>query len=711
MSSTSPDSVSYPAVGYGLVGYTDGGSGFANYLTLDGAAAGSTVTVQARGLDADIDLTLAAKGAGLIRWAGGLSIGGNVFGNSATALPRVKSSWTLAGGYTGSGTNGIHLHELLLNTGNYSVGTAGTLINTYIGSAVSGSLATGDHVALQAEVAQTAATPNLGEYLVAAVLQATANSNAGGTAITTNGSVFGANVIAQIKTGATYFNSVIGAEVDIVAKEAVLDKIGLALVPWVGDTTSGSRTDALLVFGRNVSSSVGMDYGAVFGSPLGWWPIKSTGTLIGAPYTENASLPPGPSRAAAWGVDFSPVAFSGGFLKGPGFQVDGSGNTTTGSALANYLTLSGAASLSYPTISASGSDADIDVLLSGKGTGRANSAKLYVGASGARSVVNTAQTVYIRNSTSYTTTPTAGFQVAGNFSGTITSGTGDYNLIAIDNDNVDPTTGSGPKGTTGFRVGHSLTGGKGGRVAFSAGLFITGAFTADATGAGSFQTAGGFRATASASAGGTAGFGNGRGNLFGINPIVELNSGAGLYWQQIAGGEITLKVATGTGVNYKVGWQVVQAIGDTVAGGSGYDIGYNLSNQTGGTAAIGWDVGYAFGCPWGWWPMKATGTMIGTGGPGFAGGPAYAAAYGIDFSAVTFSSGFLKSTGFLVDGSGNTTVASAILGTSGPEILTGSGVPASTKPKGSLYLRTGGAVGSTLYVSQGGGTWNAVAGV
>lgn len=51
------------------------------------------------------------------------------------------------------------------------------------------------------------------------------------------------------------------------------------------------------------------------------------------------------------------------------------------------------------------------------------------------------------------------------------------------------------------------------------------------------------------------------------------------------------------------------------------------------------------------------------------------------------------------------------MGTGGPSFTTGAGVPAATQPKGSIYLRTGGAVGSTLYVSQGGGTWNAVAGV
>lgn len=347
MSSTSPDSVSYPAVGYGLVGYTDGGSGFANYLTLDGAAAGSAVTVQARGLDADIDLTLAAKGAGLIRWAGGLSIGGNVFGNSATALPRVESSWTLAGGYTGSGTNGIHLHELLLNTGNYSVGTAGTLINTYIGSAVSGSLATGDHVALQAQIDQTSATVNLGEYIVAGVLQATANSNAGGTAGTENGTVMGANIIAQIKAGATHFSSVCGLEVDIKIQEPVLDKLGLLVVPWVGDSVSGSRSDALIAMGRNVSGGVGMDYGIVFSTPLGWWPIKTTGTLIGAPYSENASLPPGPAKQAAYGIDFSPVTFSTGFLKSTGFLVDGSGRMNV-TAWGNYANDAAAAAGGVP---------------------------------------------------------------------------------------------------------------------------------------------------------------------------------------------------------------------------------------------------------------------------------------------------------------------------------------------------------------------------
>jgi hypothetical protein len=48
---------------------------------------------------------------------------------------------------------------------------------------------------------------------------------------------------------------------------------------------------------------------------------------------------------------------------------------------------------------------------------------------------------------------------------------------------------------------------------------------------------------------------------------------------------------------------------------------------------------------------------------------------------------------------------------SGPTWTTGTAAPSSTQPVGSLYSRVGGAVGATLYVSRGGGTWAAVAGV
>jgi hypothetical protein len=54
-------------------------------------------------------------------------------------------------------------------------------------------------------------------------------------------------------------------------------------------------------------------------------------------------------------------------------------------------------------------------------------------------------------------------------------------------------------------------------------------------------------------------------------------------------------------------------------------------------------------------------------------------------------------------------ISTGVLG--GPAWSSGTGAPAATAQIGSLYSRVDGAVGSTLYVSRGGGTWAAVAGV
>lgn len=399
-------------------------------------------------------------------------------------------------------------------------------------------------------------------------------------------------------------------------------------------------------------------------------------------------------------------------------RAKGSGGLFLGDNLANYATFTGAASggtfdASAPILTAAGTDTHIDLKALGKGTnGRLHSRKLYVGHASARAFVADETIADFRASIAYGATMRQAFRFGVGASGTVTGGDSEINLLAVDGESIDCTGTSGGS-ITGWRFAHQINAGaKGGRVGFSAGLFINNAFTSGTSGAGTFQTAAGFRAQASVSAGGSAGFGNQRGWLFGINPIVELKTGAGLYWNGITGGEITLASETGTQVNYKVGFQVVQGNNDAAVGASGVDAGYLLTNGSGASVAAGWDVGYCFGAPWGWWPMKSTGTMIGT-GSSLAGGPSYAAAWGVDFSAVTFSSGFLKSNGFEVDSIGRTTGAAFILGSGGPRIVPGTGAPSAllVLTKGSLYLRTDGAVGSTIYVSQGGGTWNAIAGV
>jgi hypothetical protein len=55
--------------------------------------------------------------------------------------------------------------------------------------------------------------------------------------------------------------------------------------------------------------------------------------------------------------------------------------------------------------------------------------------------------------------------------------------------------------------------------------------------------------------------------------------------------------------------------------------------------------------------------------------------------------------------------ANIAIGSSGPTIRSGTGAATGTQPKGSIWMRTDGAAGSTLYVTQGGGVWAPVAGV
>jgi hypothetical protein len=87
---------------------------------------------------------------------------------------------------------------------------------------------------------------------------------------------------------------------------------------------------------------------------------------------------------------------------------------------------------------------------------------------------------------------------------------------------------------------------------------------------------------------------------------------------------------------------------------------------------------------------------------------------------VTFQSGVQIVTGAsTIDNAiiGNSTPAAAsvtqlnLTTSAGANIRSGTGAASGTQPKGSLWMRTDGGVGTTMYVSQGGGTWNPVSGV
>jgi hypothetical protein len=154
------------------------------------------------------------------------------------------------------------------------------------------------------------------------------------------------------------------------------------------------------------------------------------------------------------------------------------------------------------------------------------------------------------------------------------------------------------------------------------------------------------------------------------------------------------------GVGYQVGNHVTSGSLLTLLG---CNTGRFLT--TGGTSTF---IGNGVG------PTAVTGInniLIGsgaaTGGPSQVDVAAAATSHTINIGNVLQATGTNVTTTALVSVSGPL----AVNGQAGPQWSSGTGVPAFTAPRGSMFSRTDGTVGATLYVSQGAGTWNAVAAV
>ena len=251
---------------------------------------------------------------------------------------------------------------------------------------------------------------------------------------------------------------------------------------------------------------------------------------------------------------------------------------------------------------------------------------------------------------------------SGNISGTISSG--GFSFLSSElNDSVNA---AGIGGIQGHYIEHYVSGAstvQGGRTALQVGLTMATGTNNKGNFGSTYYNGFAVSAQASGNDGGTSG--TAFGNLFAANPIVTLNSGA-TYWAVVQNTEFDIEVKSGASVAYKYGISIVLTANDAVAASAG-DGAILIGRQSGGSSP-GFTKGLIFGGSLGWWPIASSGTLI-TAQSGVGGGPSMAAAYGIDWSGVTFSSGFLKSTGFTVDGSGNTSVAT--LSSSGLHTVSG----------------------------------------
>ena len=221
-----------------------------------------------------------------------------------------------------------------------------------------------------------------------------------------------------------------------------------------------------------------------------------------------------------------------------------------------------------------------------------------------------------------------------------------FNKIGI-SDTVDIQTNNTDGSACALWVIHNISGGAtGARVALNAQCNITGPVAS----VGNNQWYTGFQAYAGSSynAGGTVAQSGGA--LVAYSAQTDFNAGA-THYTMGEGWETGVTVASGASVDYVNGGKIVTT-------GQGRLATNILALATAlGTAGTQAKMGIAFqALETPYWPIDPSGTLIGTQQPG---GAVQTAALGVDFSAVTFSTGAFKSNGFLVDGSGNLTAGAA----------------------------------------------------
>jgi hypothetical protein len=203
-----------------------------------------------------------------------------------------------------------------------------------------------------------------------------------------------------------------------------------------------------------------------------------------------------------------------------------------------------------------------------------------------------------------TTAGTGGVYYTNNISGTCAvGGTCAYNNYTYNADTVDASVAA--NGAVAWNWNLNTGGGNAGRVAGQ----YTLALNVAPTDTDKFYTAFGTIAQTTVNDGGTSGAGNGKGNLFGINPYARTaigSAGASVFWGLLAGGEVDISARYGTTVDNIVGWQVTQDASSLVAANQ-FSAAYSANNSLG---ALGWDILLSDGAYYGRPSLKSTGTIF-----------------------------------------------------------------------------------------------------
>lgn len=508
------------------------------------------------------------------------------------------------------------------------------------------------------------------------------------TALSATGTVSGAGFTARFASPGPIGSSVAstGAFTDLAASGTVSGQgftdymtAQFASPPIIGSVAPNGASFTTLAASGAVS---GAGFAARFASP---GPIGSVAASTGA-FTTLAisSTISGAGVTALFG---SPPAIGSVAPAAGAFTTLGStGTATLGSASAAYWSIAGTGS--YPTITAAGSNTDIDARVLGKGTGYLNSTKLYIGSTGVRPGIDARTTVYMRTSTTYSGAGYSSFFVGGLYGGTATGTTELMSFLADDS-----VAGS----LTAFRVHDVLhTGATGARTAMSVGLTIAEPVAAGAIT--NFLVAMGSIVRISATMGGIPG--DPSGNPFAGNDIAVLANGSGGHVNSLVGREVDTAIASDVRVIYHAGvTSILHRDGTSGATheqrGWVEDYAFGIGSAANNYSTVGWAVGLGIGSSVGW-AMDDDSRVIAALPVGAAFEPysrPYTLASVIDMTIVDVNQAIAISKNMNIDGAGN----------GGFQVASGVTVQA----RDGIFAKTAAVDSVTILQPQGGGLYTA----
>ena len=297
-------------------------------------------------------LTISASGTGL-EVENNAQVNGNLFvqGGTLTApfFATPGNTVTLSGstipahqanlGANWAGTSTVTGFTAIANTaigagGDNATISSGGRSELLIASNYGGTAFDGGRVGLDVQqVWNTASTVSLpGAGLTGMATLATSTVNAGGVTSgfgTTQfglGVLFGNNPWARLATGGTFFNGVVGQEVDAsIQTGASSNRFAIQQLVLTSDhATHGTLVDTGLAIGAQVGASVGLRNLIVLGEYSGNSPIDGNGYVLQMQTAEN-----GP-QSGAGGIDLLQFTASGSGPEGGGFTFRSSGPTGVG---------------------------------------------------------------------------------------------------------------------------------------------------------------------------------------------------------------------------------------------------------------------------------------------------------------------------------------------------------------------------------------------